>query len=187
MCTLHNQSDISRRGFATLVLAGASLGLLSLPVRAAGHTAALCIMCIDYRLVNGEVGFFNTQPWLPRTGDYDVTALAGASLAGVLTKFPEAVPGFWKQIELARQLHAIENVVVLDHMQCGAYEQQFNGGKPFERKEPFWDGPEYPFHVSTMKQVNAAFGDRFGASMKLSFFIMDVVDDKPGRIISVPV
>ncbi len=159
-----------------MAAAGAALSLLPWRAWAAGHTDALSIMCIDYRLIDGAVNFFDADRRAPGTGHYDLAALAGASLSGVLTKFPEAVPGFWSQIALARQLHAIKKVVVLDHMSCGAYAQQFNAGNPMPPEA------ERAAHRQTMKEVKLAFENRYRAELALEFFLMDVVNDKPGPI-----
>lgn len=172
MCTSHDHGGISRRGFATVAMAGAALSLL--PFRAwAGQTEALSFMCIDYRLVDGAIAFYDRNPG---PAHFDLVALAGASLAGVLTKFPEAVPGFWKQIDLALQLHHIRKVMVLDHMQCGAYAAQFNNGQPMP------DAQERAAHRATMSQVKTAFYNRYPPSLGLEFFLMEVEDDKPGPI-----
>lgn len=181
MCESHGLNDISRRGFAAVTVAGAGLSLLPIRAWAAGHTDALCIMCIDYRLIDGAVKFFDADPRAPGTGHYDLAALAGASLAGVLTKFPEAVPGFWNQIALAKQLHGIKRLVVLDHMQCGAYAQQFNQGNPMPPEQ------ERAAHKETMKQVTLAFENSYGKELALEFFLMDVANDKPGVVTRVEV
>ena len=175
MCTLHHPSDISRRGFGSLALASAGLSLLPFRAFAAGHADAMCFMCIQYGLVNHSVDYFNSNV---KDKKYDLTALAGSSLSGVLTKFPDAVPGFWKQIELAKQLHSISRVMVLDHMNCGAYWAQFSGGQP--------DPNERARHKETMEKVKEAFLNRFGNTMHLDFFLMEtrVVngDVLPGEI-----
>ena len=177
MCTLHHPSDISRRGFGSLAIASAGLSLL--PFQAlAGHTEAMCFMCIQYGLVDSSVAFFNGS-FASRT--YDLTALAGASLAGVLTKFPEAVPGFWKQIELAQSLHSISRVRILDHMNCGAYWAQFNGGQPMP------DPAERTAHRETMAKVRQAFVNRFGNAMRLEFFLMDSTVNDHGDVVPGPI
>ena len=168
-------SLLTRRSFTgAALITGTSLGLSPFPAWSAGTADALCIMCIDYRLVNGEVSFFNRQ--FPAPHAYDIVALAGASLAGVLTSFPESVPGFWKQIELAKKLHDIRKVVILDHMQCGAFQQQFNSGKPME------PDAEMAAHRATMRDVRKDFRDRYPSGLELEFFIMHVENDRPGKV-----
>lgn len=175
MCVSDRASLLTRRSFTNAALiTGATVGLSPFQAWAAGTADALCIMCIDYRLVNGEVSFFNAQFPAPRS--YDIVALAGASLAGVLSTFPESVPGFWKQIELAKKLHNIRKVVILDHLQCGAFQQQFNGGKPME------PNAEMAAHRATMRDVRKAFHDLYPSGLELEFFIMHVENDRPGKV-----
>lgn len=151
MCTDHQFQGISRRGFAAMAVAGAGLTLLPTRLSAAAKIDALCIMCIDFRLVDTGVHFFDTTVG---TGDYDFVALAGASLAGVpTTQFNPTDQGFWIQVATATNLHEIQRVVVLDHMDCGAYAAVYNGGKPMD------PDAERAAHRRVMQQVNDIFFD----------------------------
>jgi carbonic anhydrase len=78
---------------------------------------ALVLSCIDFRFISIEQNFLNQQ----LGGQYDLLTLAGASLA--LTGFPHDAEAttFWDQLELSRELHHIEKVIILDHQDCGAY------------------------------------------------------------------
>jgi|SRR5581483_125866 len=123
MCDIHR--PITRRRFG---LAGtAAFGALMLPriVRAA-EVDALAFSCIDFRLVDAAVKFFDTNAG---TRDYDLLALAGASLGAVSPKFPSSNAAFWEHVEIAKSLHHIRKVIVLDHRDCGAYKVAF--GKDF--------------------------------------------------------
>jgi carbonic anhydrase len=136
MCD-HHPTDISRRGFAGMAALGAGLSLL--PLRAAAQTLAaptvLCVTCIDYRYVNKAVSFFN-QPDIAGPDNYDIVALAGASLAAYNPwAFPSESAGFWEQVAAARALHTgITRIVLLDHMTCGAYKVQFANLPPYDEK-----------------------------------------------------
>lgn len=104
------------------MLAGTT-GLAMLPLRArAGAVQALGLSCIDYRLVQHTVRFFDS---LGLCKDYDTLSLAGASLAAVSPKFPSANTAFWDQLAIAKELHQIQRVVVVDHRDCGAYKVAF--------------------------------------------------------------
>jgi carbonic anhydrase len=104
-----------------------ALGLSALPFKAlAAEVEALAITCIDYRLVDDGVKFFDG---LHLTNEYDQVALAGASLAGVSPKFPSSNAAVWDHVGIAKQLHHIKKVIVLDHRDCGAYKVAF--GKDF--------------------------------------------------------
>ena len=109
-CT-HTSTDFTRRGLARLALAGAAALTLPGEARAADKKDtvldALCLMCIDYRLVTTGVRAFDRNwppppppiPPLPGPGyrKYDLVALAGASLAATseTTFLPTAAgPGY---------------------------------------------------------------------------------------------
>ena len=116
MCTCH----LNRRAAAAL-LVGAGATLLPGVGRAAEITA-LGITCMDYRLVEFAPAFFHDKNL---TRHYDQVSLAGAALAAVSDKFPESNGAFWSHINIAKQLHHIKKVIVVDHRDCGAYKVAF--------------------------------------------------------------
>ncbi|MEI9888941.1 MAG: carbonic anhydrase [Rhizomicrobium sp.] len=122
MCEHHDTPVLSRRGFASLALGAAGLGAFPLRARAASHVTALALICIDYRLINDAVRFFDG---LKLTDDYDQVELAGAGLAAVSRKFRSSNRAFWDHVTIAKTLHNIQKVVVLDHRDCGAYKVAF--------------------------------------------------------------
>lgn len=152
---------LTRRG-----VAGFGGGLLAaavapLPVRAAA-VEALAFSCIDFRLVDAAVKFFDHAAGAK---DYDLLALAGASLGAVSPKFPASNAAFWNHVEIAKSLHHIKKVVVLDHRDCGAYKVAF--GKAFAAEH---DG-ETAQHKSTMLQLKAALA-RKHPDLASEFFLM---------------
>lgn len=141
----HDHSgDLSRRHFSRLILAGAAVSIVPVGAQAAEAAKsdakaadcpkvtpvpALAVMCIDYRLVNPGVEFFNRHIGLKK---YDIVALAGASLAaGSPEAFKETVEAFYQQVEAAWTLHRIQKVVFIDHLDCGAFKVEFNHGCDF--------------------------------------------------------
>jgi carbonic anhydrase len=96
--------------------------------------------------VNDTVGFFSGQHL---TGDYDQVALAGASLAAVSPKFPSSNAAFWDHVGIAKQLHAIKKVIVVDHRDCGAFKVAY--GKAFQGA----GAAETDQHKLVMRQVQA--------------------------------
>ena len=119
------EHGLSRRQFGLFGLS--ALGLNALPQKAfAAEIEALAITCIDSRLVDDGVKFFDG---MHLTHEYDQVALAGASLAGVSPKFPSSNAAIWDHVGIAKQLHHIKKVIVLDHRDCGAYKVAF--GKDF--------------------------------------------------------
>ena len=109
---------IDRRALGKLLAGAAGASLLPGAARAADITA-LGITCIDYRLVDDAVHFFKDKNL---TKDYDQVSLAGASLAAVSGKFPTSSAAFWDHIKIAKQLHHIKKVIVVDHRDCGAFK-----------------------------------------------------------------
>lgn len=182
MCTLHDSIEetrapgISRRFFAASAMAGAAaLSIGSL--RAAGILSqALCVMCIDPRLVNRGVQFFNglvrPPPPPPTVLPYDIVALAGASLAAVGPAFPESAGAFWGHVDIAKGLHNIKKIVVLDHRQCGAYEVQF--GSQYVTTDP----GELEQHKQIMKLVKAE-AERRKVGLPIEFYLMAIDPGKP--------
>ena len=124
MCIEHDQSrGISRRRLGTMLAGATGLALLPMAARAA-NVDTLCVTCIDYRFVSKDVTWLNTELKLA-FNNLDLVALAGASLAGIITRIPQNPSALWDQISLAMSLHHINKVVLLDHMDCGAYKAAF--------------------------------------------------------------
>jgi len=137
MCEEHSSGKLTRRGFAGLLTVSAALSLLPIRAAAAGNIpTALSLMCIDYRFINAGVAFFNdVTKQVPN--DYDLVAMAGASLAGIqTTKFPKEKDAFYEQVGAARFLHPyINRVIVLDHLTCGAYKEEFGPMTPEQERQ----------------------------------------------------
>ena len=135
-------SGIDRRRFGLLV--GASL-LVPFGARAS-EIAALALTCIDYRLVGAGVRLLDG---MGMEKNYDQVALAGASLAAVSDKFPTSNAAFWNHVDIARKLHNVRKLVVVDHRDCGAYKVAF--GKDYAPNPPEEDAQ----HKAVMEQVKA--------------------------------
>jgi carbonic anhydrase len=97
------------------------------------HTAkALVITCIDFRLIDDAVYFLNSQGY---HNNYDEFILAGASLGYNQNKYES-----WKKtaddhIFLSKKLHDISNIIVIDHMDCGAYKMFYDKTKILRDEE----------------------------------------------------
>jgi hypothetical protein len=140
----HPRATISRRHFG--LVAGAFALVPFASAQASGDADALALTCIDYRLVGSGVQFLDS---LGLTKDFDQVALAGASLAAMSDKFPSANAAFWDQLDIARQLHHVRRLVVVDHRDCGAYKVVF--GKDFASRAPAEDAQ----HLAVMQKVKA--------------------------------
>lgn len=121
MCRHDGLVGLNRRQLGGVFAGIAGLGLLPVRSRAA-EIAALAFSCIDYRLADDGVKFFDRQVGAQQ---FDILALAGASLGAVSAKFPSSNAAFWNHVDIAKSLHHIKKVVVLDHRDCGAYKVAF--------------------------------------------------------------
>lgn len=145
------------------ILSAAAAGLALLPVPAfAGHADALVLTCIDYRLVDDAVKFFDGKHL---TNDYDQVSLAGASLAAVSDKFPSSNAAFWDHVAIAKSLHHIKQVIVLDHRDCGAYKVAF--GDKFAAEH----AAETAQHKTVMTQFKAALAEKH-PDLGAGFYLM---------------
>ena len=123
MCKGHDPAGwLSRRGFVRL--AGLGLGCSVVtgfradPAQANGMARALMLSCMDYRLVDDLVNFMEAHDY---HDNYDHVVLAGASLGVVNAAFADWHAVFWDHVQLAKDLHGITEVIVIDHRDCGAY------------------------------------------------------------------
>jgi carbonic anhydrase len=154
-------------------LGGSALGVSLAASRAESATVtALAITCIDYRLVDDAVKFFDSRKL---TNDYDLVSLAGASLAAVSAKFPSSNAAFWDHIAIARQLHAIKKVILVDHRDCGAYKVAF--GKDFHGE----GAAERTQHKGVMMEVQAKL-KKLHPGLAAEFYLMGM-DGRTERVI----
>jgi carbonic anhydrase len=165
------ECKIDRRALGKLVAAATGASLLPEAAEAASVTA-LAITCIDYRLVDDAVRFFNRRHM---TLDYDQVSLAGASLAAVSDKFPTSNAAFWDQVAIAQELHHIKKVIVVDHRDCGAYKVAFGKDYKGEGKA------ETEQHKTVMEQVKAKLAQTH-PDLQAEFYLM-ALDGKAERVV----
>ncbi|MDD1469766.1 carbonic anhydrase, partial [Dolichospermum sp. ST_sed5] len=86
---------------------------------------------------------------------YDLTALAGASLA--LTGFPHQsdAEAFWDQLDISYKLHHINKVIIIDHQDCGAYAMMIDANLS---KDP---GRELQVHTDYLNQAYSSIRNRY--------------------------
>ncbi|MFY0615178.1 MAG: hypothetical protein JXQ99_26850 [Hyphomicrobiaceae bacterium] len=81
------------------------------------ETESLVLNCMDYRLVDDVVRYMDARGMKNK---YDQVTLAGASI-GVLADDNAAwAKTFWEHVALARSLHNIKKIIVIDHRDCSA-------------------------------------------------------------------
>ena len=98
----------------------------------AQNAKAIVISCMDFRLIDDAVHYLNSQGY---NNNYDNFILAGASLGYNQTTYSAWAEILNKHIELAEQLHDIKEVIVIDHMGCGAYKLFYNKNAFSENEE----------------------------------------------------
>lgn len=158
----------TRRGLLKL----AGVGLIFPGVARAATVTALAVTCIDYRLIDNTVRFFDNREL---KSDYDQVSLAGASLAAVSNKFPSSNAAFWDQVSMAKQLHHIRKVIVVDHRDCGAFKVAF--GKDFKSE----GAAETAQHKTVMEQARAKLA-KLHPDLASEFWLM-ALDGKAERVI----
>ncbi len=84
---------------------------------------ALVLSCIDYRILEAERYFLSLQNL---GGQYDFTALAGASLALSGMPHQHDAEAFWDQLDISYRLHHIQKVLILDHQDCSVYQYKID-------------------------------------------------------------
>lgn len=85
---------------------------------------AMVLSCIDYRFIDKTIHFIEGTEADDR---FDLTTLAGASLGYNQTKYKCWRETFLQLVQLAIELHHIEEIIVVDHMDCGAYALFYPG------------------------------------------------------------
>lgn len=125
------------------------------PIKDNHSAKAFVITCIDFRLIDEAVEYLTSINLL---NEYDEFIVAGASLGyctscnNVLVDKGNTKPGvdvvkvalnshsnttLWTDcvddhIYISYTLHDISEIIVIDHMSCGAYKAQLNNGAPYE-------------------------------------------------------
>jgi len=88
-----------------------------LPPDHALQIEALVLNCMDYRMVGPVADYLNARGL---HGRYDQIVLAGGSIgvmSGQTTAWSET---FWQHVRLARKLHGVSKIIVIDHRDCVA-------------------------------------------------------------------
>jgi carbonic anhydrase len=147
----------NRRQFLRYLLGAGVLTTASLIAPAAARAEkkvpkALVLSCIDYRILEAERYFLSLQNL---GGQYDLTALAGASLA--LSGLPHQydAEAFWDQLDISYKLHHITKVIILDHEDCAVYQYKVD---PNLAKNPEL---ELTTHTEYLSRAHWAIRDRY--------------------------
>ncbi len=125
-CRCGECQAIDRRRFLKYMLGAAALTTTSLvgsqpawaEKKPAKSPKALVLSCIDYRILEAERYFLSLQNL---SNLYDLTALAGSSLALSGVPHQSDAMAFWDQLDISYRLHHIKKVIILDHQDCAAF------------------------------------------------------------------
>lgn len=130
-CRCSDCAGIDRRQFLKYLVGTASLitaaAINAPPAQAEKKIPklpkALVLSCIDYRVLEAERYFLSLQ----NLGNlYDMTALAGSSLALSGVPHQADAMAFWDQLDISYRLHHVKKVIILDHQDCAAFAYKIN-------------------------------------------------------------
>ncbi len=144
-------------GAAALAVGGFSRG-----ARAAGGTDALLLNCIDYRLTGATTRYMAERGM---AGKYDQLVLAGAALGAKNDKFPAWGTTFWDHVQVAKELHHIHEVIIIDHRDCGAYKVILGKDLAGDPRE------EFAVHAAQMRSLRADIARRH-PDLAVQLFLM---------------
>ncbi|MBI2984758.1 MAG: carbonic anhydrase [Candidatus Kerfeldbacteria bacterium] len=83
---------------------------------------ALVLHCLDFRFIHEIVHFMKQRGLLDQ---YDDVSVAGAAKNLVDPNHPTDREFILRQIKIAKHLHQIEEVIIINHRDCGAYGKIF--------------------------------------------------------------
>ena len=78
---------------------------------------ALVLNCMDHRLIGAVADYLGARGL---AGRYDQISLAGGAIGIMSDQAAPWAETFWAHVKLARELHGISKVIVIDHQDCGA-------------------------------------------------------------------
>jgi carbonic anhydrase len=99
-------------------------------------TSTLVLSCIDYRFVHGIPEVLCQEE---EVDEYDQFSLAGGSLGYNQSIFPDWPQTWLDHVALARSLHSISQIVLVEHMDCGMYKQVYPGMTPSQERQHHLD------------------------------------------------
>jgi carbonic anhydrase len=123
---------------------------------------AIVLSCMDFRFVNDTVYFLNKQ----YKDNYNKLSLAGASLGYNQDTFKEWGVTIDKHIELAKQLHDVDEIIVIDHMDCGAYRILYDNEQMSKEEE-------YDLHRKNLNKFRTIINKKF-PSLKVTTLLVNI-------------
>ena len=105
---------------------------------------AMVLSCIDYRFIDTTIAYLESKPILSQR--FDLSTLAGSSLGYNQKKFKYWSKTFIDLVSLAIDLHHVKQLIIFDHMDCGAYLMFYPNIEPGSDEE-------YELHVKNIKRA----------------------------------
>lgn len=81
------------------------------------HAQALVLNCMDFRLIGAVADYLKARGL---AGKYDQMTLAGGAIGVMSDQTAAWAETFWQHVSLARTLHGIGKIIIIDHRDCGA-------------------------------------------------------------------
>jgi len=86
----------------------------------AHDSRSFMISCMDFRLIDDMVRAMDSMGY---NNNYDQFVLAGASLGLIQTKYEHWGKTAMDHMEIGSNLHHFKEIIIFDHMDCGAYKK----------------------------------------------------------------
>lgn len=124
---------------------------------------ALILTCMDYRYIDDIHRLLSDNNY---NDDYNHVVLAGGSLGYNQNKYTEWKKTINTHINLAIQLHNITEIIVIDHMDCGAYRLLYNNPK-------LTYDEEFKLHATNLKSIKTKLSMSY-PQLKVRTFLLDL-------------
>lgn len=130
------------------------------------HAEAAAIFCIDFRFKDATLKFINQELKLKKV---DLIALAGASKTIADSKDLAHKKTVFDQLEVSTKLHNIKNIILIDHLDCGAYGglNAFDNNPEKEKKE----------HIKNLNKAKKILDKKY-KRVKVKLFFADLENNK---------
>ena len=111
--------------------------------------SSILFRCMDFRFEPAITDWLKKEGLL---GDVDIVSIAGAVKTFLTPKTPAEAEFAMRHVEISQNLHHSKNVVLMNHLDCGAY----GGRKAFASDEE-----EKTKHVADMRAAKDAISAKF--------------------------
>ena len=128
---------------------------------------ALVLHCMDYRFIGHLRDFIVSQGLKDQ---YDEVSLAGG-VQGIVSGTKHVQEYILNQIGTARRLHSIQDVYLINHLDCGAYGGRTAFGS---------DQEEHDRHTSDLQKAQIIINQRF-SELNISMVIARLNEENGGQ------